>query len=110
MVNILEALKSVNAYPVPMRTLAGIGVARDLDLAQEATAEDLHGAAYNLAVADLLMWLSYAPDVTQGGQSYSFTDEQRLQFRNRANALYGEYGEEEASTPKTIYGYKGTRL
>ena len=57
------------------------------------------------------MWLSVAPDVSQGGQSYSFTDEQRKQFRNRANSLYDDFGaSDEAGTPKPIYGYKGSRL
>lgn len=111
METILEALKGVNAYPVPLRTLAAVAEVRGLPLASDATREVQKGKAFNLAVADLLMWLSAAPDVSQGGQSYSFTDEQRKQFRNRANSLYDDFGAGgEAGTPKTIYGYKGSRL
>lgn len=109
MATILESLKSVNAYPVPLRTLVETAERRGLSLTSEATQADLRGKVYNLALADLLLWLSLAPNITQGGQSYSFTDEQRQLFRNRANALYDEFGEETSFTGIT-YGYKGSRL
>lgn len=108
--NVLEALKGINAYPIPFRTLVEVGSGRGIDLSEYATQEVLQGKAYNLAVADLLMWLALAPNVTQGGQSYSFTDEQRTQFKNRARDLYDEFGADEAATPKALYGYKGSRL
>lgn len=109
METILESLKGVNAYPVPLRTLVEIAERRGLSLTSEATQADLRGKDYKLATADLLLWLSLAPNISQGGQSYSFTDEQRQQFRNRANALFGEFGEETSSVQPT-YGYKGSRL
>lgn len=109
MATVLESLKGVNAYPVPLRTLVETAEKRGLTLTDEATKATLTGRAYNLAVADLLIWLSLAPNVTQGGQSFSFTDEQRKQFRNEASALYDELGEESVAT-KPIYGYKGSRL
>ena len=109
METILESLKGVNAYPVPLRTLVEIAERRGLSLTSEATQADLRGKNYKLATADLLLWLSLAPNISQGGQSYSFTDEQRQQFRNRANALFDEFGEETSSVQPT-YGYKGSRL
>lgn len=109
METILESLKGVNAYPVPLRTLVEIADRRGLSLTSEATQADLRGKDYKLATADLLLWLSLAPNISQGGQSYSFTDEQRQQFRNRANALFDEFGEETSSVQPT-YGYKGSRL
>lgn len=111
MATVLESLKGVNAYPVPLRTLVETAEVRGVQLNDEATQEVLKGKAYNLAVADLLLWLSLAPNISQGGQSYSFTDEQRVQLRNRARSLYKDFGaENEAGTPKPIYGYKGSRL
>lgn len=108
---IIECLKGLSAYPIPLRTLAETGEGRGLTLTDTATKEILHGSAYNLAVADLLTWLALAPDVSQGGQTYSFTDEQRQMMRSRANALYAEYGEtNDSSIPQPIYGYKGSRL
>lgn len=109
METILESLKGVNAYPVPLRTLVEIAERRGLSLTSEATQADLRGKDYKLATADLLLWLSLAPNISQGGQSYSFTDEQRQRFRNRANALFDEFGEETSSVQPT-YGYKGSRL
>lgn len=104
-----ESLKGVNAYPVPLRTLIEVAEARGLSLTAEATKEVLDSEAYNLAVADLLLWLSIAPNISQGGQSYSFSEEQRTQLRNRANALFAKYGDDGAAS-KPIYGYKGSRL
>lgn len=107
---VIEALRGVNAYPVPPRTLAAVARRRGLELDAEATREVLAGRAFNLARADLLMWLSAAPDVSQGGQSYSFTDEQRKQFRSHAKALYKDFDDDGGSANKPIYGYKGSRL
>jgi hypothetical protein len=104
---ILEALKGINSYPIPQRTLEEVAERRNLELNAQATIEVMRKAGYNLAYADLLTWLSFAPQITQGGQSYSFTDEQRLQFRNRASELYEEY---EETAPKARFGYKGSRL
>lgn len=111
MSTILESLKGINSYPIPLRTLDEVAERRELDLCSEANEETKAGAGYNLALADLLMWLSFAPNISQGGQSFSFTDEQRMQFRNRARSLYDEFGtEDEAYATKTVYGYKGSRL
>lgn len=109
MATVLEALKSVNAYPIPLRTIIETAERRGVALTDEATQEVLVGKDYRLALADLLLWLYLAPDITQGGQSYSFTDEQRKQFRNQANALYDKLGEKTASAQPT-FGYKGSRL
>ncbi|WP_314723029.1 hypothetical protein [Prevotella nigrescens] len=109
MATILETLKGVSAYPVPLRTFVETAEFRGLSLTGTATQEVMVGKAYKLAKADLLLWLSLAPNIGQGGQSFSFTDEQRQQFRNQAKALYDECGEVSAAT-KPIYGYKGSRL
>ena len=109
MAAVLDSLKSINAYPIPLRTISDTAVCRGIDLTAEATQELMQSAGYNLAKADLLLWLSLAPDISQGGQDYSFTDEQRVQLRNQANALYKEF-EGENGKKKTIYGYKGSRL
>ena len=109
MATILETLKGVSAYPIPLRTLVETAEKRGVALTDTATQKALVSKAYKLAKADLLLWLSLAPNIGQGGQSYSFTDEQRQQFRNQAKALYDECGEVSAAS-KPIYGYKGSRL
>ena len=104
----LDAIKGISSYPIPLRTIQEVAERRGLSLDAEAGVEVLQSAEYSLATADLLTWLSYAPQVSQGGQSFSFTDEQRLQFRARASELYADFGATNA--PRVRYGYKGSRL
>lgn len=105
----LDALKSVNAYPIPLRTLVEVAERRNISLASEAKQEDLLSKDVRLAKADLLLWLSFAPSISQGGQSFSFTDEQRKDFKRQANAIYGEL-EPGSTTGCVTFGYKGDRL
>lgn len=109
MLSVVEALKAISAYPIPMRAIYTAAGKRDVDLDSEATAETMRGKTFALAKADLLMWLSTAPDISQGGQSFSFTDEQRRVFRNQAQALYAEFEPDGSAVQKPIYGYKGSR-
>ena len=105
----LEALKSVNAYPIPLRTLMETAERRGVSLTADATLESLQGKEYNLARADLLLWLSIAPNITQGGQSYSFTDEQRKDLKRQANDIYSVF-EPKSNAGCATFGYKGDRL
>lgn len=110
MLTVIESLRSVSAYPVPEYTLGEIASRRDLELQGNATADVLSGRSYRLAKADLLMWLANAPNIAQGGQNYSFSEDQRVQMRNQAQAIYGLYEPEEEQNNQVVYGFKGTRL
>lgn len=110
MAKVIELLKGVTAYPIPLRTLLETAEKRGLNLDGEATAKVIKGKAYNLARADLFLWLSFAPDISQGGQSFAFSDEQRSRLRNQAKALYAEFEPDGSASQKPIYGYKGSRL
>ncbi|MBD5240518.1 MAG: hypothetical protein HDS59_00295 [Barnesiella sp.] len=105
----LEALKGINAYPIPMRTLDEIAERRGVNLMATATQESLKSKEYKLAKADLLLWLAFAPNISQGGQSYSFTDEQRNDMKREARGIYAIL-EPEANATTVTYGYKGDRL
>lgn len=104
-----ESLQGISAYPIPNRTLVTIMTMRGVTPATEVTREVLSSAGFRLAKADVLFWLSQAPTISQGGQSYSFTDEQRQEMRDEATGIYEEYDEEGAAM-KTKFGYKGDRL
>lgn len=106
MATIVESLRALTAYPIPMQTLVSIAEGRGLS-PYDITDNTLDN--YRQSEADVYMWLSNAPDVSQGGQSYSFTDEQRKHLRQQAMAIYNEVGGTAVSR-STIYGYKGTRL
>ena len=107
MATIHETLVAISAYPIPARTIESIGLARGVDFEDEATQETMQSREYKLACADIKLWLSEAPNISQGGQSFTFSDEQRKRLRNEAMA---EMQELDDNTPKATYGYKGTRL
>lgn len=108
MATLLSSLQAINAYPVPQSFFETAAASRGLDLKAEITQEALNTKAYRLTRADVLMWLSKAPNVSQGGQSYTFDENQRRDLRNEALDIYGELAEDNA--PKPVYGYKGSRL
>ena len=109
MATILESLKSTTAFPVPLRTFEEVAQRRGLALDEESSQGVLMSSSFNLAVADIYLWLSIAPNVSQGGQSFTFTDVQRTMFRNKANKIYEQFGGlDEVNKP--IYGYKGSKL
>ena len=104
---LIDYLRGLTNYPVPEEALQSILSTRvDGDPEFDPTE-----APMLLATADLYRWLSTAPDVTQGGQSYNLTDATRAYYRARANALYRAAGEPESiTTGHARYGYKGDRL
>lgn len=110
MATINDVLTGVTMYPIPNRTLEGIAVRRGVSLSSAATEEILRSPAVGLARADVLSWLALAPNVSQGGQNYSFSEEQRQQFRNEANRLYSSFSADDTTSKKPVFGYKGNRL
>jgi hypothetical protein len=109
MATVLEALKGINAYPIPLRSIVDTAEYRGIVLSDEASQEKMQTAEYKLAQADLLLWLSLAPDVSLSGQTYSFSEEQRTRLRNSARIIYTEFGCIDL-VPNPTFGYKGSRL
>lgn len=106
-----DALIGITGYPIPRRSAEAVALRRGLVLDAEPSAEVMAGRRFRLCEADLLMWLFRAPNVSQGGQSYNFTDEQRRDFRRRAMRIYNELGDiGDAVGSGIVYGYKGTSL
>ncbi len=105
---VLESLCAISGYPLSPLSLELAARGRGLDPAAEVSKETFAAKDYRLAKADVLMMLADAPDVTQEGISYSFTDEQRDSFRMSASIIYNESGEGEKG--HAVYGYKGDRL
>jgi len=107
---IISAIQSLTAYPVPHELLAAIALRHGFSPTTEASEEDLASSRMRLATADLYLWLAKAPNVSQGGQSYNFSDEQRADFRRWAQAIYSELAPGEVMAAGIVYGYKGSRL
>lgn len=110
MENVHEALIAVTGYPIPTRTAEAIALRRGVSLTDAPTRENTTSKAFRLCEADVYRWLADAPNVSQGGQSFNFTDAQREQFRRKANAIYSALDETESATIGVVYGYKGSRL
>lgn len=110
MATLSDILKAQSLYPIPAAALGGIAARRGLDLDAEADPDTVGSAAFTLARGDLYMWLAAAPNVSQGGQTYSFSDTQREKFVEIANSYYGLAGAAGDAASGTAYGYKGSRL
>lgn len=104
---LIDYLRGLTNYPVPEEALQSILSKRGLDGKRTMTDDKL----LCLVTADLYSWLSTAPDISQGGQSYSLSDNIREYYRKRARELYQAGGEPvEEVKAKVRYGYKGERL
>ena len=104
---LIDYLRGLTNYPVPEEALQSILSKRGLDGKSTMTDDKL----LCLVTADLYSWVALAPDISQGGQSYSLTDNIREYYRRRANELYQAGGEPESVLEEhPRYGYKGDRL
>lgn len=94
----VEYLQSITRYPVPRATIDEIAGRR--------------GDNKELGRADLLVWLSTQPNVSQGGQSYSFTSEERRAMRSEARRIYKAEDDPrlEGVGSEVSYGYRGEWL
>lgn len=109
---ILEALKSITSYPVPDGTIRTICTVRGgLDTSMGFTGEVYNTKDYQLALADLMIWISKAPNVSEGGVDFNLTNIDRNVMRERAQAIYKDQGDSAyIAEVKVKYGYKGDRL
>lgn len=89
--NILEALKSKVSYPVKDNTLSGILIERGLSDSTEFDQTIATGKAFELAKADLYIYLVSGTNISESGYSVSLTDKSNLM--KLASAIYSKYGE-----------------
>lgn len=102
-----DYLRGLTNYPVSEEALQSILGTRGLGGTDTTDSDQLR----YLVTADLYRWLSTAPDISQGGQSYSLSDFAREYYRRRANELYRAGDEPESVLEEhPRYGYKGERL
>ena len=106
---ILQSLKSLSGYPLPMPSLINVVTEAGLAGDAEITSETYKSAEYKRAKAKVYLLLAEAPDVSQGGISYSFSDEDKKYFRMQAQALLDEVGDD-ISAVTDEYGWMGEDL
>lgn len=104
-----QLLKAATNYPVSDDTLSAMCIARGVDITHDAGGDI---AIHSLLKADLYIWLSTAPNITENGVSFSFTNEEKERFVLYANRIYNAFGEaeNEVEKPKPKWGWKGDRL
>lgn len=106
---ILQSLKSLSGYPIPNDSLMNVIIEAGLSADGEITQETCRDANYKRAKAKVYLLLANAPDVSQGGISYSFSDEDKKHFRMQAQALLDEVGDD-TSAIGDDYGWMGEDL
>lgn len=108
--NVLQSLKSLSSYPIPTATIENVAEGAGLEIDAPMSMALRKGKEYKLAKANIFLFLSEAPNVSQGGISYSFTEEERKRFRSRANNILNEIGESDEDSALPEFGYKGEDL
>lgn len=103
---IQQSLKSLTAYPIPPTTLQDIAEGCGLSLDSELTPEMRGSKEIKRAKAHTYIYLITAPNISQNGVSFSFTAEERKQFKKLAVALLKEIGDD-ISSLGVQYGYVG---
>lgn len=84
---VIDALASISAYPVPLAVFDDAAGENGLDGMSEATDEVRKSAQFKRAKARIYRFLAEAPNVSQGGISYSFTSKEKDMFLKKAQSL-----------------------
>lgn len=106
MKKISELLQSVNPYPIPATTIMEAGIKYGLDIDADATPDILQSTEYKLAKADMYKYLAGAPNISQNGISFSFSEDQRNYFLTLSSSIRKEVGVTDEGAGQG-YGYMG---
>jgi hypothetical protein len=101
-----ESIRAITGYPIPPAAVSNICEAHGLNADDKADMTVRSASGYNLAKADTYRYLSTAPNITQGGVSYSFSEDERDRFVNLADRLSSRYGDAGGTAPVSC-GYVG---
>lgn len=95
---ISNAIKAMSSYPIPAATIENIIDEAGLDAEADITKEIRVSNGFKKAKALTYAFLAEAPNITQGGISYTFSEDERSRFAKKSNTLLIELEEEEAGT------------
>ena len=87
---VLEAIKESIGYPISENRANMTLIKRGLTAADEATESVLNSKAFELATADLMLWMVTAPNISEGGYSLSISDKKTL--KELALGIYSKHG------------------
>jgi hypothetical protein len=100
---ILESLSTLVAYPIPTLLLGRVCTKRALTETETYTITIEQSDAYQLAMADVYMWMFGAPDLKE--QDISITPAERDNYLALANTIYGALDAVEFTGD--VYGFVG---
>ena len=103
---ISESLISLNSFPIPSSLIEKVGIERELTITEDYTLAVSQSQAYELATADIYVWLSKQPILKEQEVSISQDTEIKQQFLDDANAIYKKYDDDKYSG-KGTYGFLG---
>jgi hypothetical protein len=105
MTDVLTALQGLTTYPVPQSVLQECALEAGCNPTDEVTQDMRQSRQWKRAKAQVFLFLSSAPNVTQQGVSFSFSEYERANFLKQAAALEAEAGDDDWNG--VGYGYKG---
>ena len=106
---IQEALLSISSYPMSPEAIRLRCMERGLHPDEDFRGDLASRREYQLVRADVLVYLSEVPNVTQEGVSFSILETTRQQMAKEAERIYRKYGDPNAPK-RPRYGYKGSLL
>ena len=106
---IQEALLSISSYPMSPEAIRLRCMERGLHPDEDFRGDLARRREYQLLRADVLVYLSEVPNVTQEGVSFSILETTRQQMAKEAERIYRKYGAPNAPK-RPRYGYKGSLL
>ena len=104
---VAQALKSINAFPIPDLFIQKVGVDRVLDTTVEYTVGISVSGPYELALADVYFYLYTQPSITEQEVGINNTQEIKKGFLAAANRIYEKYNDPKYSGEK--YGFIGDK-
>lgn len=107
---IIQSLKSLSGYPIPSIVIEDIVDSEGLHINDVINAETRNSNAFKRCQAKVFTFLSEAPNVSQGGISFSFSEVERLRLKTKAGDILSAIGDKSANELKVTFGYKGENL
>lgn len=103
-----QSLKSITAYPIPTATLQDIAEGCGLGIDEDVSPDRQQSKELKRAKARIYIYLITAPNISQNGISFSFTAEERKQFKVIAKDLLRQVGDDTSILSNGVkYGYVG---
>jgi hypothetical protein len=111
MATTLDALKSLSNIPIPQSVFDKIEVERDINLSDIYDFTISSSAKYKLCEADVLLWLSKAPEIVEGGVTIKISDTDKAKMEKQAVLIYNQFGDTTHLIEDQIdYGDKGDEI